>query len=269
MGLDVSLYKCPANLRGVEDQKEEEYNKHSEEIWEKHLDGRKYNELSEDEKKVIKAETEELALGLGLKKDGGSTVRERVEIVSKIHPEHQFKIGYLRSSYNGAGLNSVLRELEIPDLFEIFAVVNEGYFVEVDWDASLERITEALEKFQMFLNSPEAKYEVIELSFFTESQEKETRKDTLEKFMSIINDKTSFSNFSHKSGHYFLDGVNIKAVRLLPSGGRLGISTVHLVADSKEENYFWYKEALEVTQEMIEYVLNTGSPEDYFLGWSG
>src|SRR5260370_33018765 len=37
--------------------------------------------------------------------------RERIELDSKVHPAHLFKIGYLRSSYNGGGIKHVVRNL--------------------------------------------------------------------------------------------------------------------------------------------------------------
>jgi hypothetical protein len=269
MGLDVSLYKCPKNIRGIEEQKEDEYGTHAEEIWNKHLEGRHYQDMSQEEKDAMDAETTELAKGLGLNDDGQSPARECINIDSNLYPEHLFKIGYLRSSYNGSGLNSVLRELEIPDLYGIFEV-GDGYYNDIDWQAALERVNESLEKFQLFLISEESKYQVMDCNFFhTEDAEVETKKDTLEKFLGHAQAQTLSKSFSHRDGHFFLDGINVKAVRFLPKGGRLGQPTVHLVVESKESSYTWYLQALEITKEMIEYVIETGTPEDYFLGWSG
>src|SRR5690348_14525919 len=49
----------------------------------------------------------------------GDPESEYIENNSAQFPEHMFKIGYFRSSYNSGGINSVLRGYGIPDLYGI------------------------------------------------------------------------------------------------------------------------------------------------------
>lgn len=79
--------------------------------------------------------------GQALQKD----VRE-IRIPSGKYPDHMFKIGYLRSSYNASGINGVLRVMGIPDLYYIFrdGMDDEEYVFQPTWEACLDRAKEVL-----------------------------------------------------------------------------------------------------------------------------
>ena len=64
-----------------------------------------------------------------------------------------------------------------------------------------------------------------------------------------------------------MDGITVCGV-IQNSGFGGG---VHLITrnDSGESNLQWYKDALEVTKEMIDYVLAKPNPNTYYLSWSG
>lgn len=56
-----------------------------------------------------------------------------VNMPSKKYPNHYFRIGYFRSSYNSSGINYVLRDRLGIDLYDIFDAKDSGYYVEPDW----------------------------------------------------------------------------------------------------------------------------------------
>ena len=60
-----------------------------------------------------------------------------VEFLSRKYPDHLFKIGYFRSSYNESGINYVLESRGLPTLWTVFDA-KPGEFVP-DWEKSLER----------------------------------------------------------------------------------------------------------------------------------
>jgi len=74
--------------------------------------------------------------------------RRSIELPSAIYPEHMFKIGYFRSNYNSGGVNSVLRDMGIPDLYEIFPEAGlESYAFSPDWEACRSAAEEALDAY--------------------------------------------------------------------------------------------------------------------------
>ena len=97
---------------------------------------------------------------MGLNSEFGEhSSREKIEQDSKKHPEHMFKIGYFRSSYNGGGINSVLDSLGFGGLYWIFDNKDQYEFAP-DWEKSLKRVREVLDKFREFTDSDIGKYRV-------------------------------------------------------------------------------------------------------------
>lgn len=67
---------------------------------------------------------------------------------SAIHPDHLFKVGYFRSSYNSGGINSITRELVGMDLYTVFEPGDRYSFIPA-WRQARERalqVQEALKK---------------------------------------------------------------------------------------------------------------------------
>jgi len=106
MGLDVYLYRCADRAKAK--ALEEQYETESSAIWEAITGDRKYEECSDAEKDEARAQTKALAERLGLGEWGDNPACEKVELPSTKYPDHYFKVGYWRSSYNGAGINSIL-----------------------------------------------------------------------------------------------------------------------------------------------------------------
>jgi hypothetical protein len=279
MGLDVYVYLEPASTRQSEKDKCKRYEDASTEIWDQYP---KYQQMSDDQKDEARDRVQAVADELGLDKDGCSTLQERVELNSELYPEHMFKIGYFRSSYNGAGTNAVLKKIGIPELQELFEVGDE-YNVIPDWNKAWENCKTAIEQFKQFLDSEDSKYQVDVHNFFNFIETEETSPEkTLEIFMEHINrnkdaEDGSFLSYSNKEGLFYLKGKEIKMLRLVSKppimAGLGGGIDLHMVTDSKMEDdsstYDWYLQALEICKETCEYVLKSDNPEDFTMHWSG
>lgn len=278
MGLDVYLYSEPADTRESEITKCQQYQDGSKEIWALYPE---YKQMSDKQKDEAREKEKALASELGLDNDGCSKLKERVDLDSAKYPEHMFKIGYFRSSYNGAGTNSVLKKIGIPELQTLFEIGDE-YDVIPDWNKAWENVKVAIEQFKKFMESEESQYEVVVQNFFNYIDSKETSPEkTMEIFMEHLNrrkdNKANLDNYSNREGLFYLKGQTIKMFRLIakpPIMAGMGESIeAHMIVDSKTEDggstYEWYLQALEVVQETCEYVLKSGHVEDFSMHWSG
>lgn len=88
---------------------------------------------------------------------------------SKKYPEHLFRIGYIRSSYNEAGINHYLADRGLPTLYDIFDKDNQkSYFVKVDWNAALAKAKGLLDAYRAQMARPAGKFEVISVSLMVD-----------------------------------------------------------------------------------------------------
>lgn len=257
MGLDVYLHKCDnlAKKRDLETQ----YEKKSDELWSVH---EKYEDYTEEEKEEVREQSKEYALSLGLNEDG-EYPEEDFEFDSKDYPEHYFKVGYFRSSYNDSGINSVARRYNLPDLYDIFAVDDE-YIIVPDWDACLKRVESAIEKWG---NNQDNKYDCFDVSGFL-PERVDSEKEALEAFKSELerHENSDYKSFSNKNGVFYLDGV--EAVAFI-HGKKFNTECLYVVYKADQENYKWYVNALEIVKETINFVLAQPDKEKYYLRWSG
>jgi hypothetical protein len=183
------------------------------------------------------------------------------------YPEHYFKVGYFRSSYNDAGINSYARRMELPSLFDIFGYGVEEYKFKPDWNASLERAKDALVKWNDRYVKNKFDCLTISHNMFrapTVLDESEALK-IAEKEISTRN--TNFEDYSNGTGTFWKDGIKIFAA--IP-----GFTTVlgkepcvYLIYESV--NLEWYVQAVEIVIETIEFVLAQPKPNDYLFHWSG
>tara|TARA_Y100000034_G_scaffold136330_1_gene212238 strand:+ start:10223 stop:11347 length:1125 start_codon:yes stop_codon:yes gene_type:complete len=140
MGLDVYLYR----YEDFEKQKalERQLEAFRERTWAEVED---YNALTQEQKDEIQAKIARASKAMGYKEDAA----ERVEIDSKQYPDHMFKIGYIRSSYNSGGINSVLDSFIGKSLYYAFRDNdNDEYSFRPDWAIAKERCEEMLLEFQ-------------------------------------------------------------------------------------------------------------------------
>jgi len=292
MGLDIYLYHATEDLKPWR-EKQEEYEKKSEKMWK---EAGEYDDLTDEERDAVSKKTDELAKSLGLDEWGSvpDHIEEGVNEPSKIHPDHMFTVGYFRSSYNSGGMNSVFRDLGVPDLYDIFGKDNDEYMFTPDWEASKERARLAIEQLKKLAESDFGKYRAMEMDVniswlkgLTESDTKRgdenprkpaySKQEAMQEFVKQLENHkgddgkpSGFSSYSTGTGDYFLEGIKVfgfvKGTSKHFMGGE--IPTIYAIAENKEA-YQWYIEALEVVEEVCDYVLAQDDPENYFFHWSG
>lgn len=274
MGLDVYLKRCD-NLADAQ-ARQSEAEEFSEAQW--NATGKEYSELTEDEKNAVRAVVKAKYEELGLDEYGGATNIETIELDSVTDPEHMFKIGYLRSSYNSGGINSVLERAGIPTLYDIFEP-GDDYYATPDWEAALVKCEDAIQKFRDNFDDPMGRFDVMRitgpiaegckdenaaLALFKEEYSK--YQDRIAKAQS---EYEKYSSFSNRDGEYFMEGV--KAFAFIPnSGWGKGFHVVYEKERPQSVNEDWYFKALLITKETIAYVLSrpVDEQQEYFLGWS-
>lgn len=264
MGLDVSLRYC-AN-RAAELAKQTAAEQFSEAAWEK---AGGYNDLSDAQRETVREAVKAYNEQNGLDEYGSSNDITHIEEDSKLYPEHMFKIGYLRSSYNSAGINSVLERAGCMTLYDIFEPKDGEYYVDINWAEAQLRAHDAIEQYREHLSGDMAGYDVIRVTDFGSNGCK-TDAEALIEFQKQLNshkDKPAgFRSYGCREGDFYLDGITVCGI--IPNRG-FGGGTFLITKEAAkpiEEDY--YLQALIVTKEMIDYVLAQKDPENYFLGWS-
>jgi len=122
VGLDIYLKKCP-DLAAAKEA-ERAYEAETAALW-KAVGG--YDKATEAQLAEIRAKSEEIAKKHGCtgEYDQHASITEFCSSDSTIDPEHLFKIGYFRSSYNGSGIENVLSTRGLPTLHDIFEPTDE------------------------------------------------------------------------------------------------------------------------------------------------
>lgn len=260
MGLDIYLYRYED--RAETERKENEYETVSDKNW---SDAGPYDTLSEDAKTAIREKNKQAAINLGLESDGEDSSKERVEIDSAIDKEHYFKIGYFRSSYNGGGIERVLKNLDVPGLHEIFQPDGE-YVFQPDWEAALARVESSISILQ-----GKGNYRCFSVSsnmFSSGEGMPADEKQALDCFLKQL-DQEHFGEggYSNKDGHFYLKEP-LQVFGIIPGTyDLLGVRPCTYIV-MKGENE-WYITALQIVKETIEYVLSKPDKEKYYLHWSG
>lgn len=272
MGLDVYLVKID-NKEEV-DRLRALYNKYSNEAY-KWDDPNHYNSLTKEEKDAIAKKVEAYAVSLGLDKYGEPKESTAISIDSKIspkHAEHMFKIGYLRSSYNSGGINNVLRKVIGKDLYTIFKdedTAGDGYEFSPDWGKSLVVAKEMLAELKAFAEAnPYSTYEFGKWGLATSVTAKEAIELVSKAIEKDKTDKYRMDWYSSGRGDFFISGM--KVLGLFRGEGTATLAVYQSVDENGNATnpYDWYIEALEITIEMIEWVLNQPDPHKYYLQWS-
>lgn len=264
MGLDVYLshysnyHQSKAN--------EEAYEKISVKLWNE-VREQEGDELSQKTKERIWKILEAEATKLGLDKYGSDvTYHTRIEEDSKLYPEHNFKIGYFRSSYNDSGIERILGNLGIPGLHEMFCP-EDAYEFQPDWSYALEMVQDSIE---LFKKDKGYRVECISANMFAPDQVVKSPAEALELFNGKLKEKRSkdFSWFTNRDGHFYLDNKGLQVHALLPGKDMFQNPCTFAIYKLKDGNKY-YIQALEIVKETILYVLNQKDPQTYYLRWSG
>lgn len=291
MGLDVSLYRCknPAAQTAYEKLQDAAH----EEIFANIKKEFGVDDLDDTQQwEVYSQKAEAWDEAHPAPEDG---VETEIYKSSKVHPQHDtFKIGYMRSSYNDGGTNTVLRTATGKDLYWVFDVDSrgkDGYRISPDWSQALERAKELREAFFAHLveTGPIRVVEVHPL-VSSESPELPTRDQVVEIFKKNQHEHnqrfakdpapTMFASkdynwYANRDGHFYL-GKGAKVLAVIPGKSAYsgGLPSTYLVLrDDKDEEDAnpianWYLQALDVVVETCEYVLASGTPEEFILHWS-
>lgn len=268
MGLDVYLYRIDdyAKYKRLTD----EYETKSGEQWEAIGD---YEKLTEEQKEAAREADLALAKSLGLEEWGKYPGEVKIERDSRLYPEHLFKVGYLRSSYNEGGINRLLRDRLNTSLDDIFEA-GDKYEFQPDWQASRARAIKTLEAWRALDARMGGKsYRVFEakMNMFTRPDEViRSSADALRAFQEQLeaHKDSEWKSFGNKVGDFYL-GEPLKVAALIPGASDLlgrGYATTYVVVE--DESGGWYAQALEIVIENCEWVLEQPDKELYWLHWS-
>lgn len=245
----------------------------------------RYDELNESQQKELDAQMEALCKSYGVDMYGEplEDSHHSIEEPSDKYPEHMFKIGYWRSSYNDGGFNTVCGNLFGKTLYDIFeeVSVNEFYF-RPDWEKALEAAKSFLAEFQARVEEV-GDYKVMEI-FYNEfkdfSKEEVVNQQTaLEAFLEEMErreDTVLGAGWQSRKGRFYPKGISVFGVvegkaSATMHGNKHAQYVVYkpTFEDENEGTYDWYVKATEIVIETIEYVLAQDDPSQYVLGWSG
>ena len=274
MGLDIYLYKYENKERtgSLEDQ----YEKQSEVIW----GDKKYEDMTDAEKDGARTRCKEFALSLGLDEDGNDPAKQKIEIDSAKYPDHYFKVGYFRSSYNDGGLNRVLGNMVGEDLYSIFGRGNnDDYSFQPKWETVKLNALNTIKKFDEFVETNDGSYRVSEFgynefsgspnSFPVDNERKalDVFLDELKKDKKRTHDDSRWYENIHGS---FFFGKPKEVVAII-SGVKKRIFVDEKLPCSYvvwKDDVSWYRWALEIVVETCDYVLSQPDQDKYYLHWS-
>jgi hypothetical protein len=262
MGLDIYLYRYNDFKKTRE--LEEEYQEVSTKIWE---DVGEYETLTDEQKKETREKCEKYAESLGLGKWGeDDNNKEKIEIDHESYPDHYFKIGYFRSSYNDSGIERILRNFDLPTLYDILGRDDsEEYEFQPNWGESLVRCEEVIESLKKKNNFRVSHVSGNMFSETTVNSEKEAMDIFLNEFEK---DNRSFgdSGYSNKHGEFY-PKTPLKVFGMIPGKYKvLGeMPCTYIIFEGDNE---WYIQALEIVRDTIKYVLSKENQDQYYLHWS-
>lgn len=265
MGLDIYLERFD-DFEDVQ-KRESAYRDFEKKIWE---EAGEYETLSQEKKDEIRRKTEEFALSLNLDKWGSCEEGvEKIENNSAKYPEHMFKIGYFRSSYNEGGINSILRNFGLPDLQAIFEVDSEEHFVQPDWKKCIERVEGVIKDLQ---GKGNFRIHPVFPEKLSSENLQNSPSEALDIFINQKNDdeREKKYNYTSKEGEFFFEKP-MNVVALIPGKSRYIFQSnpcVFVVTEEEDANK-WYIESLEIIKETMEYVLAQENISQYYLRWSG
>lgn len=262
MGLDIYLYRYDDFEKTK--QREELHNEFDEKSW---AEAGGYDSLSDGQKEEVRSKIKEHAKSLGLDEWGSDeTTKEQIELDHETYPDHYFKIGYFRSSYNSGGIERILRNLGLPTMDDIFKHEGEEYEFQPNWEESLVRCEETI---QLFKEKGAYRVHHVSQNMFTKP-EIHSEKEALDIFLEEIKrDEMGKErhNYSNKHGHFNMAEPE-KVLAMIPGTYKVfnELNCVYVITESDNS---WYIQALEIVRDTIKYVLSQENKEQYYLHWSG
>jgi hypothetical protein len=280
MGLDVYLYRY-SNFVATREI-EEGIARVQDKLWQR-------DDLSDDQKhkqcQEIERSTWEAAAARGI------TPAVQIEFDSPTHADNICKIGYFRSSYNGAGLNNVLHSLGLPNLYDIFTTSDDGkveeYHHRPHWKLSRTRAGQLLENLKAMRADPmrrlRAHFEGVSLlgqagEVGTPQRAVELAREAIERHEKMARENPDRMQFfggayADKHGVFHPDPKDpLEVVALVRGAGEFSFQGPGFwVVYRAPENWLDTRIAsVEVVIETIDYVLANPleAPGEYVLHWS-
>jgi len=263
MGLDVYLSHCVDRVaaRAAEAAAEAA----SEAIWA----GHDYDKLTDSEKDRLHEKSKQARHQYGCDDWGSHNTVQDIQLPSEQYPEHLFRIGYFRSSYNDGGINRVLRNLGLGDLYQIMGVEQDQYEVHHDWAQCRDSVIDTIQRYEAHLNSPAGKFWIMsQRRPFTDgvSSAQEALEIFSRELESNPNTDEDMSSYSTAQGEFHLRGVRVFGI--VPSSDRFVQAYLFCERETPAQEDF-YLQALRIMQETCEYVLRQDDPQNYYMRWSG
>ena len=205
---------------------------------------------------------------------------ETVEHDSCLHPDHLFKVGYFRSSYNGGGFNTYVDQRTGRDLYWVMGGegVNQSKVLP-DWRAMQQRAVQLRDELSQWLRV-NGDLGVLHVGFSKHADLPMDRQQALERYADNANRHQGMpgSDYSNALG-YFSQGLDV--VGVLPGTS----PTLHALLGRSHtdvpmvepcvyvvfrypagQGAAWYMDALDVVEETCDYVLHRDKDERPYYG---
>lgn len=272
MGLDVYLYRYEDHAKAKAAEKQ--YEDQAEANWQS-VGG--YSAATDEQKEEIRKKNRELAESLGytfscpydhmptyeVEMPPGET---RIEEPSAKYPDHYFKVGYFHSSYNDGGIERVVGNLVGGRcLYDIFCPSDE-YEFQPNWNEALIRTRAMLEAFDAKTANGSFRCFSEEMNPYGSPAQYQQidEKRALELFNEQNSREHGDGGYSNRDGSFFFGDSALKVRGLIPgfSYGRPCVYVIH------ESDMSWYRQALEIVEETILWVMAQHDPQKFYLRWS-
>lgn len=187
---------------------------------------------------------------------------------SELYPEHLFKIGYFRSSYNDAGFNNVMRSMGFPDLYDVFKTlsdVDDTSYKVIDWKAARACIDLAIKKMTSTFPTGLWFLDLNRVSYYGKGGKEvpsaaEALSITEKELESSLSKKTPFSSYANANGEFYTKGLQTVAI--------VGRRWLVYKLDETDGGIDWYLKAAKIVKETIDFVLGQPDPQNWRLYWS-
>lgn len=260
MGLDIYLYQY--SDKNMTDVKEKDYEIYSNNLWEQ---AGNYDDLSQSQKDEIREKCRLYANTLGLDNWGNDRTNKKcIEFDSEKYPEHMFKIGYFRSSYNSGGINRILSSMGLRDLYDIFPHNSDEYSFSPDWEESLKTVNDILSKLEA---KKPYRVEAIYGNLFKDNGIS-SESEALSIFENELSKDSGEFNYSNNNGHFY-NSEPSKVLAIMPGKTTFLGKEKDCVYVVTQSDNTWYVNALEIVKDTIEWVLSQENKEQFYLHWSG
>lgn len=199
-----------------------------------------------------------------------------IEQPSSKYPDHLFRVGYFRSSYNESGINYKLRNIIGLDLYSIFnpPPLDKSYHFQPDWELAKSIAQKTLRDLKDYINK--GSYGILKIDenplVYRNNNAVTSEALALQKFQEILKKHcdSPFGNFTSANGHFFLSQP-LKVLGVLH--GRmedvLGVTRNCQYIIYEDDNLEWYVQCLEIVEETCDWVLSQPERDRYCLAWTG